>query len=75
MTENEFLVELYNAIDPAEEIELSLEIDLKEYEFFDSLAQLGIIVMFETLANKTLTAEALAERTRVRDLYQLFLEQ
>ena len=41
---DEFIEELLIAMDPPEDIDLIEETDLSKLEYFDSLAQLGIIV-------------------------------
>ena len=44
---DEFIEELLIAMDP-KDIDLIEETDLSKLEYFDSLAQLGIIVFFDT---------------------------
>ena len=68
---DEFIEELLIAMDPPEDIDLIEETDLSKLEYFDSLAQLGIIVFFDTNFGINLTPEMLLANTIVKDLFQL----
>lgn len=71
MTEQEFLEEFVTAIDPAEPDEISIDTELKSIPEWDSLAVLGVIVLFETLFNKKITGEEIGEKKLVRDIYAM----
>ena len=68
---SDFAEEIKIAIDADDEIEISADTDLKDLEFFDSLAHLGIIVFFDGEFGITLTIEKLLSNTNMYDLYQL----
>tara|TARA_Y100000589_G_C26807299_1_gene488303 strand:+ start:291 stop:518 length:228 start_codon:yes stop_codon:yes gene_type:complete len=68
---SEFVEEIKIAIDADEEININGETDLKALDFFDSLAHLGIIVLFDSEFGITLTIDQLLSNTVLKDLYKL----
>ena len=64
----EFIEEVTIAMDVEDDIEITGETNLANEEYFDSLAQLGLIVLFETEFQITLTPETLFANTIVNDL-------
>ena len=71
MDSAEFIEKLLVAMDPPEDIDLTMDTDLAEIEFYDSLAQLGIIVLFDNEFGVKLPPETLFKDTTVSALYQI----
>ena len=71
MNESEFLEEFISAVDPADPSLVGMDTVLKAIPEWDSLAILGVIVMFETSFDKKMTGEVLAEAVSVRDVFNL----
>jgi acyl carrier protein len=71
MNESEFLEEFISAVDPADPSPIGIDTVLKAIPEWDSLAILGVIVMFETSFDKKITGEVLAETVTVRDVFNL----
>jgi acyl carrier protein len=71
MNESEFLEEFISAVDPADPALINMDTDLKAIPEWDSLAILGVIVMFETSFDKKMTGEVLAQAVTVRDVFNL----
>jgi acyl carrier protein len=66
-----FLENFINAVDFQDPVEMTLETELKSLPEWDSLAALGVIVMFDIEYQKTITGEDLGKCARIIDLYQL----
>lgn len=66
-----FLENFINAVDFQDPVEMTLETELKSLPEWDSLAALGVIVMFDIEYQKTITGEDLSKCSRIIDLYQL----
>ena len=71
MNESEFLEEFISAVDPAEPSLIGMDTGLKTIPEWDSLAALGVIVMFETFFSITLTGAVLEQQVTVRDVFNL----
>ncbi len=69
MSEYDFLEEFISAIDPAEPDLINIESHLASIPEWDSLAVLGVIVMFETLFDRKITGEIIASAQTVRDIF------
>lgn len=66
-----FIEDFLIAVDFQEEVEAQPETELKSFPEWDSLAALGVIVMFDVEYGKTITGDDLKNSTTLRDLYQL----
>ena len=66
-----FLENFINAVDFQDPVEMTLETELKSLPEWDTLAALGVIVMFDIEYQKTITGEDLSKCGRIIDLYQL----
>lgn len=66
-----FIEDFLIAVDFQEEVEARPETELKSFPEWDSLAALGVIVMFDVEYGKTITGDDLKNSTTLRDLYQL----
>ena len=71
MTEQEFLEEFITAIDPSDPDSITIDTELKSIPEWDSLAVLGVIVLFETFFDKKITGEEIGKRILVRDIYAM----
>lgn len=71
MQESEFLEEFVSAIDPSDPGAVAMDTELKSIPEWDSLAVLGVIVLFETLFNKKVTGEQVTEKKTVRDIFEM----
>jgi acyl carrier protein len=71
MNENEFLDEFISAVDPVDISIIAIDTELKTIPEWDSLAILGVIILFETSFNKQISGEVLASKITVRDIYNL----
>lgn len=71
MDASEFLDEFTSAVDPADPAIIEMDTVLKSIPEWDSLAVLGVIVMFETSFDKKITGEVLAQAVTVRDVFNL----
>ncbi|MCX6292676.1 MAG: hypothetical protein NT127_00010 [Sphingobacteriales bacterium] len=71
MTEHEFLEEFILAVDPADPSLINIDTELQTIPEWDSLAVLGVIVLFETCFNKKITGEVLAKAVTVRNVFNL----
>jgi acyl carrier protein len=67
----EFLNEFIAAIDPSNPEAININTNLGEIPEWDSLAVLGVIVLFETMFNKKLTGEIIGEQKTVKEIYNL----
>lgn len=71
MTQATFIENFLSATDFQEAVEVTLDTVLLELPEWDSLAALGVIVMFDMEYGKTITGEDLTAATTVGDLYKL----
>lgn len=68
----EAFIEKFNtAVDFQEPVAITAETKLASLPEWDSLAALGVIVMFDLEYGKTITGEHLQRVTTIQDLYQL----
>jgi len=66
-----FIENFLVAVDFQDPVELTPDTVLRELPEWDSLAALGVIVMFDIDYNKTITGDDLKTCTCLKDLYQL----
>ena len=71
MDEKEFLEEFVVAIDPAKPEAISIDTELESIPEWDSLAILGVMVLFETMFNKKVTGDEIVEKKTVRDIFKM----
>ena len=71
MTREEFVQRFTDAVDFSVPGELSADTVITSLDEWDSLAQLGVIVMFDTQFKKTITADMIACCRTIGDLYHL----
>ncbi|MBB3843601.1 acyl carrier protein [Xanthomonas arboricola] len=71
MTQATFIENFIAATDFQEPVEVTADTVLLELPEWDSLAALGVIVMFDMEYGKTITGEDLAAAVTVGDLYKL----
>ncbi|KAB7771876.1 acyl carrier protein [Xanthomonas maliensis] len=71
MTQATFIENFLAATDFQEPVEVDMETVLRELPEWDSLAALGVIVMFDMEYGKTITGEDLATVVTLGDLYKL----
>ena len=64
-----FVERFVEAVDFAEPVPIDADTVISELEFWDSLSQLGVIVMFDLDFGKTITADEIAACVTVRDLH------
>ena len=70
-TIDQFIESFLTAVDFQEQVEITAETVLKQLPEWDSLAALGVIVMFDVEFGKTITGANLKACTTVADLYKL----
>lgn len=70
-TINQFIESFLTAVDFQEQVEITAETVLNQLPEWDSLAALGVIVMFDVEFGKTITGDNLKACTTVADLYKL----
>ncbi|WP_202759439.1 acyl carrier protein [Delftia acidovorans] len=68
---DQFIESFLTAADFQETVEVTPETELKSLPEWDSLAALGVIVMFDVDFNKTITGNDLKNCSTVNDLYKL----
>jgi acyl carrier protein len=68
-----FVERFVEAVDFPEPIPIDAETVFSQLEFWDSLSQLGVIVMFDLEFGKTITADEIASCVTVRDLHAVAL--
>jgi len=68
---DEFVGRFTESVDFPEAVEITPDSVITELEYWDSLAQLGVIVMFELEFQMTITAEDIAGCSTIGDLYKL----
>lgn len=67
----QFIESFLTAVDFQEEVEVTADTVLKDLPEWDSLAALGVIVMFDVDFGKTITGDDLKTCTTITDLYKL----
>ncbi|WP_293776328.1 acyl carrier protein [uncultured Oxalicibacterium sp.] len=68
----ETFIEKFNeAVDFQEPVAITADTKLENLPEWDSLAALGVIVMFDLEYGKTITGDHLQNASTIRDLYQL----
>lgn len=68
---DQFIDSFLAAVDFQEPVKVTPDTELKSLPEWDSLAALGVIVMFDVDFGKTITGEALKQSRTVADLYKL----
>ncbi|VXB91152.1 Acyl carrier protein [Pseudomonas sp. 8AS] len=69
--QEKFIDDFLSATDFQEPVEVTMGSVLRELPEWDSLAALGVIVMFDMEYGKVITGDDLEKVTTVGDLYQL----
>lgn len=67
----QFIESFLTAVDFQEAVEVTPETELKRLPEWDSLAALGVIVMFDVDFGKTITGDDLKNCATINDIYQL----
>jgi acyl carrier protein len=67
----QFIEQFLIAVDFQDPVDVTPETELASLPEWDSLAALGVIVMFDTEYNKTIVGEDLKKCATLNDLYQL----
>lgn len=70
-TIEQFIENFLNAVDFQEPVEATADTELRSLPEWDSLAALGVIVMFDVEYSKTIVGDDLKAATTVGDLYKL----
>ncbi|WP_407714942.1 acyl carrier protein [Comamonas testosteroni] len=68
---DQFIENFLSAVDFQESVEVTPETELKSLPEWDSLAALGVIVMFDVEFGKAITGDDLKTCTTITDLYKL----
>ncbi|MGE8398600.1 MAG: acyl carrier protein [Burkholderiales bacterium] len=68
---DQFIDSFLTAVDFQEPVEVTPDTELKSLPEWDSLAALGVIVMFDVEFRKTITGDDLKNCTTITDLYKL----
>lgn len=71
MSQETFIENFLSATDFQNPVEVNMDTVLRELPEWDSLAALGVIVMFDMEYGKTITGEHLAAVVTLGDLYHL----
>lgn len=71
MSQEKFIEDFLSATDFQNPVEVSMETVLQELPEWDSLAALGVIVMFDMEHGMAITGEDLQAISTLGDLYQL----
>ncbi|MDQ1093275.1 acyl carrier protein [Xanthomonas sacchari] len=71
MSQETFIENFLSATDFQNPVAVTMDTVLRELPEWDSLAALGVIVMFDSEYGKTITGEHLAAVITLGDLYQL----
>ncbi|MBO9883810.1 acyl carrier protein [Xanthomonas sp. D-109] len=71
MSQETFIENFLSATDFQNPVEVTMDTVLRELPEWDSLAALGVIVMFDMEYGKTITGEHLAAVVTLDDLYKL----
>ncbi len=70
-TISQFIEKFNSAVDFQEPVEVTADTELSSLPEWDSLAALGVIVMFDMEYQKTITGNNLKTCITINDLYQL----
>ena len=70
-TLEQFVEKFKNAVDFQEEVHLTGDTNLKALPEWDSLAALGVIIMFDMEYNKAITGKDLVQCQLLGDVYKL----
>lgn len=70
-TLEQFVEKFSNAVDFQDAVALNGDTDLKALAEWDSLAALGVIIMFDMEYNKAISGADLVKCQHVRDIYAL----
>ncbi len=65
----EFVERFIEAVDFPEPVPISADTVIADLEYWDSLSQLGVIVLFDLEFGRTITADDIAGCATVKDLY------
>ena len=68
-----FVERFIEAVDFPEPVPIDADTVFSQLEFWDSLSQLGVIVLFDLEFGKTITADDIATCVTVRDLHAVAL--
>lgn len=68
---DQFIEQFQTAVDFQEPVDVTAETELRSLPEWDSLAALGVIVMFDVEFGKTITGDDIKACTTLADLYQL----
>ena len=68
---DEFIEKFTEAVDFPEPVPISADSVIQDLKFWDSLAQLGVIVMFDLEFGQKITAQDIASCPTIRDLYEI----
>ena len=68
---DEFIEQFQTAVDFQEPVGVTADTELRSLPEWDSLAALGVIVMFDVEFGKTITGDDIKACTTLADLYQL----
>ncbi|MDL5039202.1 acyl carrier protein [Comamonas sp. Y6] len=71
ITIDQFIENFLTAVDFQESVEVTPDTELKSLPEWDSLAALGVIVMFDVDYGKTITGDDLKTCVALNDLYKL----
>ena len=71
MSQEQFIENFLSATDFQNPVEVTMDTVLRELPEWDSLAALGVIVMFDMEYGKTITGEDLYKVSTVGELYKL----
>jgi acyl carrier protein len=71
MSQEKFIADFLEATDFQDPVEVTLESELRNLPEWDSLAALGVIVMFDMKYKKTVTGDHLEKAVTLGDLYKL----
>jgi len=71
MNEEKFITDFLEATDFRDPVDVTLESELRNLPDWDSLAALGVIVMFDMKYKKTVTGDQLDKAVTVGDLFKL----
>ena len=71
MSQAKFIEDFLSATDFQNPVEVSMDTQLEDLPEWDSLAALGVIVMFDMEYGQTITGEDLIKARTVGDLYQM----
>lgn len=70
MTAENFIANFINATDFVTSVDISLDTEFRTLPEWDSLAALGVIVMFDMEYQKTVSGDDLYQAVTVGDLYR-----